>query len=218
MKVVKEEKQSLSWFKLAEFVHKKEKERALNLFRLLTHSLQNKAFIKKLEADILLSFDDQQFIHLYVDAAHLYRMQGHIIEAVSIYQHLTIINPESIEYVEQTVALFKELSHEKKVIYYQKKLLLLLLKKEATEKAIHLFEKLENMLDAVEKLTFRKKIVLQAIKNHYPQQHSIEQYLQKTLEGYMRFSSPFELQTFLSSLEALNQTWHKDALAYLKNV
>ena len=43
---------SVAWFKLAEFVTRKEKERAFGVYRLLSHSIADRAFAAQLEACI----------------------------------------------------------------------------------------------------------------------------------------------------------------------
>lgn len=213
-----EETQSLAWFKLAEFVGRGEKERALSLFRLLTHSLSDKAFIKKLQAEILASFDDIQASYEYIQSAYLYSHDGQTIEAVSIYQHLFLENPESVEYIEKIISLFKELDNQKKVIVYQKKLCSLFLQKKQVGKAVVVFEVMQNSLDDLQKLMFEKDIVLCAVKTQFPNRDIVDSYLKKALDRFMRFSQEFELQSFLSSLEALNKLWHKDALTYLNQL
>lgn len=215
MKAELGERQNIAWFKLAEFVTRGEKERALGLFRLLTHSLADRAFIKKLEAEILASFDDEQAYSEYIQAAHLYRTNGQSVEAVSIYETLVIFQPDRSEYWEKIISLFNELGHKEKTTQYQKQLCSLFLSQERVDKAIAVFEKMDG-LDDVERLFFLQAIVLNAVKNRYPQQVVITSYLQKVLEGLLRFAGEVELNRFLTSLEALNAVWYKDAVAYLK--
>jgi tetratricopeptide (TPR) repeat protein len=215
MKAELGERQNIAWFKLAEFVTRGEKERALSLFRLLTHSFADQAFIKKLEAEILASFDDEQAFSEYIQAAHLYRTKGQSVEAVSIYETLVIFQPDRPEYCEKIISLFNELGHQEKTTQYQKQLCSLFLTQERVDKAIAVFEKM-NGLDDVEKLSFFQVIVLKAIQNRYPQQAVITAYLHKALEGLLRFAGDTELNRFLTSLEALNALWYKDAVAYLK--
>jgi hypothetical protein len=215
MKAELGERQNIAWFKLAEFVTRGEKERALSLFRLLTHSFADQAFIKKLEAEILASFDDEQAFSEYIQAAHLYRTKGQSVEAVSIYETLVIFQPDRSEYCEKIISLFNELGHKEKKVQYQKQLCFLFLAQERVDKAIAVFEKMEGLND-VEKLSFFQSIVLKAVQNRYPQQAIITTYLHKALEGLLRFAGEIELNRFLASLEALNAVWHKDAVAYLR--
>ncbi len=60
MKQVPSGKYTIAWFKLAECVSRGEKERALGVYRLLSHSLDDSALVCQLEGDIFLSFNDKQ--------------------------------------------------------------------------------------------------------------------------------------------------------------
>ncbi len=215
MKVEIAERQSIAWFKLSEFVARGEKERAMSLLRLLTHSFEDRAYSRKLAAEILASFDDTQAIEEYIQAAHLYRLQGDLIEAVSIYELLTLLEPEAPEYYEKVIVFFQELGNAEKVLSYQKQLCNLFLSKGRVDKAITLFESIELALDGIEKLSFLQMIVITALMHKYSQQVVITSYLKRALEGLLRFSQEAELTVFLAKLETLNRIWHKDALAYL---
>ncbi len=215
MKAEVGERQNIAWFKLAEFVTRGEKERALGLFRLLTHSFDDRAFIKKLEAEILASFDDEQAFSEYLQAAHLYRVNGQSIEAVSIYETLVIFQPDRPEHHEKVIILFEELGNREKVLQYQKQLCTLFLTQNRVDKAIAVFERMDSLNDG-EKLEFLQAIVLNAVKNRYPQQALVTGYLHRVLDGLLRFAGETELNRFLASVEALNGVWHKDAMAYLR--
>lgn len=217
MKTEVGEKQTIAWFKLAEFVTRGEKERALGLFRLLTHSFDNRAFIKKLEAEILASFDDEQAFSEYLQAAHLYRINGQSIEAVSIYETLVFFQSDRAEHYEKVITLFGELGNNEKVLQYQKQLCILFLTQNCVGKAIVVFEKMNGLNDG-EKLEFLQAIVLNSIKNRYPQQALVTGYLHRALDGLLRFAGETELNRFLASVEALNGVWHKDAIAYLRQI
>lgn len=215
MKTEVGEKQNIAWFKLAEFVTRGEKERALGLFRLLTYSFADRAFIKKLEAEILASFEDEQAFSEYLQAAHLYRTNGQSIEAVSIYETLVMFQSDRPEHYEKVIILFSELGNGEKVLQYQKQLCTLFLKQNRVDKAIVIFETM-NGLNDIEKLDFLQAIVLNAVKNRYPQQALVTGYLHRALDGFLRFAQEPDLNRFLTSVEALNNVWHKDAVAYLR--
>jgi len=215
MKAEVGERKNIAWFKLAEFVTRGEKERALGLFRLLTHSFEDRAFIKKLEAEILASFSDEQAFAEYLQAAHLYRANGQLIEAVSIFETLTLFQPERSEHYEKVIAIFHELNNQEKVLSYQKQLCSLFVHQDRPDRAFAVFEKM-NGLNDVERLSLQQGLVLSAVKNRYPQQALITNHLHRTLDGLLRFAGETELNKFLASLQVLNAVWHKDAVDYLK--
>lgn len=211
-------RQTIAWFKLAEFVTRGEKERALSLFRLLTHSFDDKAFIKKLGAEILASFDDTQAFVEYVQAAHLYKAQGDVVEAVAIYELLTLLQPSVIDHFEKVITFFHEMGNELKVLQYQKQLCELMLCQGKIDKGIAVLKKMEPSLDEREKLFFFKKIVQESLIHRYAQQAVITEYLEKSLEGLLRFAGESDLNQFLMTVQGLNGMWHKDALAYVQNL
>src|SRR3990172_10433854 len=80
MRQVPAEKYNIAWFKLAEFVARGEKERALGIYRLLIHSFDDKAFSYQLEGDLLSAFNDESARDKYLSAAQLYHKEGRIDE------------------------------------------------------------------------------------------------------------------------------------------
>lgn len=92
------DKYTMAWFKLAEFVNRKEKERALGIYRLLVHSLQDDAFALQVEADLLLSFGDAKALDKYAQAAEMYIRSGKYIQAAGIYEHCSSLKPEMAHY------------------------------------------------------------------------------------------------------------------------
>lgn len=216
MKPVSLEKQSIAWFKLAECIGRGEKERALSLLRLLTHSLEsNQPFIKQLEGDILSFFEDDQALSEYVKAAHMYQQEGKTIEASAVYEKLIALE-QKVEFLEKIVSLYTQLKDAKKVVYYQKKWCLELLQKGSVAKAIGVLKQCDEELDGGDQIDIYKKVIFAAITHKYAQQKVVTSYLHKTLDGLLRFGSEKELQTFLSDLKALNAMWHKDAVDHLK--
>jgi tetratricopeptide (TPR) repeat protein len=96
---------TIAWFKLAEFVARKEKERALGIYKLLTHSIQDEAVIYQLEGDLLLAFSDTKAFDAYDKAALIYKKQGKYIQAKALYEHLSILNPLHPEYFQKIFAI-----------------------------------------------------------------------------------------------------------------
>lgn len=91
-----ERQKSISWFKLAEFVERGEKERALGIYKLLALSIHDLAFTYQLEGDILLAFDDQQATTKYLQAAEHYIKQNNFNAAIGTLNHLAILTPTNL--------------------------------------------------------------------------------------------------------------------------
>lgn len=119
MKQVSAETYNIAWFKLAECVSRREKERALGVYRLLVHSIDDKAFAKQLEGDLYLSFNDKDTAQKkYRDAAQLYQQSQQYLQAAAIFEHLIAIDPESDFYRSSLVELYGELGVAAKVKKY----------------------------------------------------------------------------------------------------
>lgn len=206
---------NVAWFKLAEFIRRGEKERALSLYRLLIHSISDEPFLKKLEADIWFLFSPKKSEVYYHEAAHAYLKADKKMEALFIFELLGERYPVSSQYYEQVIRLAGDLDDQEKKKNYQKKLYQSHLKNGAIEKGLALFKELEKQLKDADTFTFHKELVLQALKHNYAEQKVIKTSLQKALDGLIRTAPKADLQQFLSLVEELNQAWHKDAVAYL---
>jgi tetratricopeptide (TPR) repeat protein len=109
------EKFNVAWFKLAEFVGRKEKERAFALFRLLVHALPDAAFAAQLEGDLFLAFKDERAVDAYKRSAGLYEESGRFLEAATLYERMVI--PQSPEFFKKLLFLYNELAHEPKMAH-----------------------------------------------------------------------------------------------------
>ena len=90
MKLLSSGSHNIAWFKLADIVSRGEKERALSVYKLLMHSIADKAFAYQLEGDILLAFDDHSAIDRYHSAANLYKKNNDYQKAIAVYEHVAL--------------------------------------------------------------------------------------------------------------------------------
>lgn len=104
----------IAWFKLADLITRREKEKALNLYRLLSHSFEDKAYALQLEADMLWSLEDNLSLKKYVQAAFLYEKENRFICAFAVYQHLLTLKPQNFDYLSKLLNLCFLLSWEEK--------------------------------------------------------------------------------------------------------
>ncbi len=88
---------SVAWYKLADLIARGEREKALSVYRLLAHSLVNKAYALQLEGDILWSFDDPSAYEKYKQAAFLYKKEKRWIDAIAVCEHLLCADPNNQE-------------------------------------------------------------------------------------------------------------------------
>ncbi len=97
---------SIGWFRLAELVEGGEKEKALNLYRLLSHSFEDRGFAIQVEGDILWAFEDNDALEKYQQAAYLYRKEKRTSAAIGIYEHLHTLDQKNHEVVGVLVVLY----------------------------------------------------------------------------------------------------------------
>jgi len=105
---------SIAWFKLAELIARKEREKALNVFRLLSHSFNDRAYTLQLEGDILFSLHDRGAPEKYKQAAFLYQKEQQWVYAIALYEHLLSLDHANPD-------LLAELIHAYAVIDWQEK-------------------------------------------------------------------------------------------------
>lgn len=215
MKHLPSDKHTIAWFKLAEFVARGEKEKALGIYKLLMLSVDDEAFACKLEGDILFSFNDQQAIEKYYHSAVLYQKEGKAIEAAAIYETLLMIFPESKDYINKLIDIYTKLHLKQPLGNVLKKLCLLQIKLHDLQNAIQTLEALQvatndQNVDILEQLsfelidkTFNKEIILKHIN--------------KTLNEFFLNNDRMKLQQFLSKLEVINKFYHQEALEKIKD-
>lgn len=116
MKQNNTEMYTIAWFKLAECIARGEKERALGVYRLLAHSLNDNALAAQLEGDILLSFNCDDALEKYQHAAHYYSQSGRLFKAACVYEHMITLNPHNNEYRNSLIQLYDTLNMDKKKI------------------------------------------------------------------------------------------------------
>ncbi|MFH0898582.1 MAG: hypothetical protein V1855_03310 [bacterium] len=97
---------SVAWYKLADLITRREREKALSVYRLLSHSLEDRAYALQLEGDILHSLDDNGACEKYKQAAYLYKKEKRWIDAIAVCNHLLTMNPENTELLATRLSLY----------------------------------------------------------------------------------------------------------------
>jgi tetratricopeptide (TPR) repeat protein len=107
MKQTQFDKHNIAWFKIAECVSRGEKERALGVYRLLSHSFNDNAIKYQLEADIYCSFGEAELaIALYHQAMESYIKSQRLHEAAAVGQHLVILQPTEMSLHRKLIQLY----------------------------------------------------------------------------------------------------------------
>ncbi len=143
-KVCGEKSRCVAWFKLAELVSRKEKEKALNLYRLISYSFDDKAYVLQVEGDILWALEDNGALEKYSQAAYLYKKEKKLVSATAVYEHLLVLEPGNFDYLKTLILLYVFLSWPEKF----------------EDKYIKLLEKLDQgVVGEVESWDFTKKLI-----------------------------------------------------------
>src|SRR5688572_15516226 len=112
------DKYNVAWFKLAEFVVRGEKERAMGMYRLLMHSINDRALALQLEGDLLLSFHDENASLRYRAAARAYREEQRTSEAVAVYEHLVSCKASTPEDLQELLELYDRLGFHQRLAFH----------------------------------------------------------------------------------------------------
>jgi hypothetical protein len=107
MKQTQVDKHTIAWFKIAECVSRGEKERALGVYRLLSHSFNDNAIKYQLEADIYCSFGENELaVALYHQAMEVYKKSHRFLEAAAVGEHLVVLQPADMSLHRNLIQLY----------------------------------------------------------------------------------------------------------------
>jgi len=207
------EKYNVAWFRLAECVSRREKERALGVYRLLSHSFDEKALAAQLYADLLLCFEDQQgAIESYKEAAQLYQKAEKMIESAAIYEHLVFLSPDEKEYLFALLEVYKSLGLTFKMVEHAKALL----DENKIDLGIELSEMLNGHIKPADTAHLQKDIVFALLKTKGVSEDKVMNQIQYTVDSIVSVDEGLLLQEFLSELKAVNSRYYTKVCAYLE--
>jgi len=218
MKQIPSDKYSLAWFTLAECVSRGEKVRALSLYRLLAHSIEDPAFTVQLKGDILLAFKDDQAVDLYQEAADLYSAQERFLEAVGVYEHLLFLDPTQQRYIRRLIKLYKKLDIQFKVISHLYSLYDLVSCDAQVDKlceVVELFE--QNQVRAKDSLKAYQDFVFFLLEQKAPDYEVLVKYAQKVVDCLLESNNKRAVQKYLSDVESIDNDLYLQLCEYLVN-
>jgi len=207
------DKQTVAWFKLAEFVSRGEKERALAMYRLLAHALDDQAFIRQLEGDLLLAFHDELAFERYNQAAVLYVKQGQTAQAASVYEHMIMFDSITQEQLILLIDLYKQLSKETRVIEATKHMIRCLLEQKLFEQVSMILQSFDDN-DAQGVLLHQELIQAWVGVENMPTD-SLMIHVKKIINFYFSSKQQKSLQTFLMTLKMFHALLYQQACHYM---
>ncbi len=216
MKQIYGDKYSIAWFNLAEFVARKEKERALGIYRLLVHSLSDPAVISQLEGDLLLSFNDMRAIECYIKAAQLYEKDSRIAQAAAVYEHILLLEDNQIPYLSSIITLYLKLNNETKISTYVHMITTIFMSQQA-------YQDLELWIESLQLSMSQKQsaqlyaAVFFAFLDQSPNEEYTDHLLRKTLVLLLEQDDAKYFRQFLTKLETISKFYHAKAVQFIEN-
>ena len=207
----------LAWFNLAEFVARGEKERALSIFRLLSHSLRDEAVVLQLEGDILQAFNDERAFESYEKAARLYQKRGEDVQALALYQQLNELFPSSQEVLTVLIALYQKQKNSQRACSAAQQLIALLLKKNAFHEAHTAITLLQIESSLKAKLHEQLAVALIISPVNREELFLIRSHIKSALDGYVMGAPEDQpkVAALLASLAGIDAGLHEFARNYL---
>ena len=215
MKQLPSEKYNVAWFKLADYIARGEKERALGVYRLLAHSFDDPALARQLHADILLSFKDERAQEAYQEAAVLYRERNRLIEAAAVYEHLVTLDPSNLFYRTEIIELYQQLGIAAKVSRYLYQLIDDLMAQDQWKKAIEI----SNQYDTAGDLTFTAQLHEQMLFHLITKEllpDTIMVHAKKAIDAWLELDNQQAINRMLSKLQVMNEKIYAYVREYLE--
>lgn len=212
MKRLPAEKYNLAWFKLAEFVSRGEKERALGLYRLLIHSFDDYALGCQLAGDLLLAFNDTEAMNKYKQAAELYKKGNRLLEAAAVYEHLAQLQSTVSEYLLQLLEIYSTLAFDRQYYDTLFKYSFLFMQNQQYQELVQVLirEEQKRDTDLLKYAGLCERLLLNSFSLDPMPIESLDFLLHKALEILSRHDSA-QLTSFLKKLGACNQEYHQKA-------
>ena len=216
MKQIPVDKYNVAWFTISECIVRGEKVRALSLYRLLAHSIDDAAFTHQLKGDILLAFEDNAAIELYEQAAALYKKDDRLLEAVAVYEHLHHLEPENVGYLQALIDLYRHLRIDSKVRTYRKNEVHAMLQSGDLDEAHKLIEQFGKSCKSNELIEEHRQLVHRLLQKENPPLDRICQHGKRVIDGLLLADMNKELQQFLSTIQVLNSDCYLQLCEYLE--
>ncbi len=218
MRQLPSDKYNVAWFKLAEFVSRGERERALCLYKLLIHSFDDYALAAQLEGDILLSFNDIPAACLrYRGAALLYIQNKKLIEAAAVYEHILLLDETSQDDLMQTILLYEQLGINSRLCVHLNKLCSLFVYTNQIDRLEEFMEDWEKKITNTDVASLYNAITVALIKNKNDAD-VVRAFLKKSINLLLLCKNASILQTFLSTIEALHEDYYFDATMHMQEL
>lgn len=201
MRQMPADKYNIAWFKLAEFVSRGEKERALGLYRLLVHSFEDKIFALQLEGDILMAFNDETAIAKYESAAHHYVKHKRYPEALAVFEHLVYLKPEDQIYLKKLIDMYLDMHNTDKALHHLYCLCTLLIIDSAA--LLETLKDYQKKLIESSKVLLYKKIISLLVNSAFKVESNLLEFM---VQDLIKYDNREVEQEFLKHIQKMDET------------
>jgi hypothetical protein len=214
MKQLSTDKYQIAWFKLSEFIRRKQKERALGMYKLLMHSVEDDAFAKQVEADLLHFFEEPSAIDAYIEAAQMYQKKNKLAQATAIYEQLVLLQPKNCHFIKKLFHFYEQLNHPTRLFFSISRLIEPIIQAENCE-ILYSCNNIFSLIPPEEQGHLYKKAVATLIQ-HQPKHQLIIPFIEKTINAFKEY--PKLAKTFVAHLGTINKEYQQEALAIAKKI
>jgi tetratricopeptide (TPR) repeat protein len=207
----------VAWFALAECISRGEKERALGVYRLLSHSFDDRALKVQLEGDILWSFRDEGAIKKYQEAAELYKKEGRQLEAAAVFEHITTLVPDSLYYRDVLMQLHLAMGNAAKVGNHALIFLEIAGAQQEFSRMNEVVSQLEQVLESSQCAQLYQQYVVSTLKYQETPHDSVLVYMKKAIDLLVAYNQSRVLQQFLSTIQVLNSRYYQQACRFIEH-
>jgi hypothetical protein len=214
-------KYTVAWFKLADFISRKEKERALGLYRLLMHSISDKALALQLKGDILYALADTSYVQAYQQAATHYERDNKLFYAATLYDHIKSYDISDYTYAYKSFNAYKSLFLKDRMVSSAQYIIYICLQLHNDTK---LYSFLRDILSLYNTMIMHSDICslyeyMYTCCDHSDQRHKkmLRESARICVEHYM-YSDSSDIDTFLSFVKDLDISIYEYIDSYIHNI
>lgn len=221
MKHVSSEKSSLAWFKLAEFVTRGEKERALSIYRLLAHSLKSEALAAQLEGDLLQAFHDERAFEAYRRAALLYQRENDAVQAILLYEQISGLAPHLDDILQTLLEWYQRLGDQTRCVDVARRLIVLFVEQNRFDEAHDMIVQVALNDEYKQQLHEQFVTALLTSQSGKHEERLLKNHIALALDYFLlsrqKEAIDERVARFLSTLAGLDGGMHAYACDYVKN-
>ncbi len=217
MRQVRSDKSNVAWFALAECISRGEKERALGVYRLLSHSFDDCALKVQLEADILWSFRDEGAIKKYQEAAEMFAKERRLLEATAVFEHVVTLVPRSLYALDTLIQLYVAMGQPIKALSHTFTFLEVAAANKEVSRMRDVVQQLEQVLEPEPRAQLYQQFTIALLKQDAPSHELVLVSMKKAIDLLLMHNQSRALQQFLSQIQAMNQRYYQQACIFIEN-